>query len=210
MNSVCGLLGSNLNGNFVRFTFILILLNQRDEFFLNHSEEDSFSEAQRRKRSKKEGHTSCLAFVLIDHNERCILCWLLLFLQRAEDETARLYEEFLESFQGEDLPGSKAFVRGGLINPNEKVKADSEGQHHEFKKSIPNIQYNFEHQLVQTLLVSFVLWRCFTLYFGYINKSMGLLSFTNGRWKFQRWCIWFKEGKQVNERIQIIHVIMLH
>lgn len=47
--------------------------------------------------------------------------------KRAEDETARLYEEFLESFQGEDLPGSKAFVRGGLINPNEKVKADSEG-----------------------------------------------------------------------------------
>ncbi|XP_021730631.1 protein RRC1-like isoform X2 [Chenopodium quinoa] len=47
--------------------------------------------------------------------------------KRAEDETARLYEEFLESFQGEDAPGSKAFVRGGLINPNEKVKADSEG-----------------------------------------------------------------------------------
>ncbi|XP_057549682.1 protein RRC1-like isoform X1 [Amaranthus tricolor] len=47
--------------------------------------------------------------------------------KRAEDETARLYEEFLESFQGEDLPGSKAFVRGGLINPNDKVKADSEG-----------------------------------------------------------------------------------
>lgn len=47
--------------------------------------------------------------------------------KRAEDETARLYEEFLESFQGEDLPGSKTFVRGGLINPNEKVKADSEG-----------------------------------------------------------------------------------
>ncbi|KAK9689689.1 hypothetical protein RND81_09G075200 [Saponaria officinalis] len=47
--------------------------------------------------------------------------------KRAEDETARLYEEFIESFQGEDLPGSKAFVRGGLINPNDKVKADSEG-----------------------------------------------------------------------------------
>uniref|UniRef100_A0A803N8U8 Uncharacterized protein n=1 Tax=Chenopodium quinoa TaxID=63459 RepID=A0A803N8U8_CHEQI len=46
--------------------------------------------------------------------------------KRAEDETARLYEEFLESFQGEDAPGSKAFVRGGLINPNDKVKADSE------------------------------------------------------------------------------------
>ncbi|KAH9625865.1 hypothetical protein KSS87_008003 [Heliosperma pusillum] len=47
--------------------------------------------------------------------------------KRAEDETARLYEEFIESFQGEDAPGSKAFVRGGLINPNEKAKADSEG-----------------------------------------------------------------------------------
>lgn len=47
--------------------------------------------------------------------------------KRAEDETARLYEEFLESFQGDDLPGSKAFVRGGTINPNDKAKADSEG-----------------------------------------------------------------------------------
>lgn len=47
--------------------------------------------------------------------------------KRAEDETARLYEEFLESFQGDDIPGSKTFVRGGLINPNDKVKADSEG-----------------------------------------------------------------------------------
>ncbi|KAL2937596.1 Protein RRC1 [Bienertia sinuspersici] len=47
--------------------------------------------------------------------------------KRAEDETARLYEEFIESFQGEDAPGSKAFVRGGLINPNDKVKADTEG-----------------------------------------------------------------------------------
>lgn len=46
--------------------------------------------------------------------------------KRAEDETARLYEEFLESFQGDDLPGSKAFVRGGTINPNDKAKADSE------------------------------------------------------------------------------------
>lgn len=54
--------------------------------------------------------------------------------KRAEDETARLYEEFLESFQGEDLPGSKAFVRGGLINPNEKVKADSEDMfHHSYR-----------------------------------------------------------------------------
>ncbi|CAH9110859.1 unnamed protein product [Cuscuta europaea] len=47
--------------------------------------------------------------------------------KRAEDETARLYQEFVESFQGDDVPGSKAFVRGGVINPNEKLKNDSEG-----------------------------------------------------------------------------------
>lgn len=47
--------------------------------------------------------------------------------KRAEDETARLYQEFLESFQGDNAPGSKAFVRGGTINPNERVKTDSEG-----------------------------------------------------------------------------------
>ncbi|VFQ66734.1 unnamed protein product [Cuscuta campestris] len=47
--------------------------------------------------------------------------------KRAEDETARLYQEFVESFQGDDVPGSKAFVRGGIINPNEKLKNDSEG-----------------------------------------------------------------------------------
>ena len=44
-----------------------------------------------------------------------------------EDETARLYEEFLASFQGDNTPGSKAFIRGGMINPNEKLKSDSEG-----------------------------------------------------------------------------------
>ncbi|GFQ04364.1 U2 snrnp-associated surp motif-containing protein [Phtheirospermum japonicum] len=47
--------------------------------------------------------------------------------KRAEDETARLYQEFVESFQADNTPGSKAFVRGGLINPNEKLKNDSEG-----------------------------------------------------------------------------------
>ncbi|KVH95613.1 CID domain-containing protein [Cynara cardunculus var. scolymus] len=47
--------------------------------------------------------------------------------KRAEDETARLYAEFVESFQGDNAPGSKAFVRGGTINPGEKVKADIEG-----------------------------------------------------------------------------------
>lgn len=33
----------------------------------------------------------------------------------------------MESFQGDSAPGSKAFVRGGMIDPNEKLKADSEG-----------------------------------------------------------------------------------
>lgn len=50
-------------------------------------------------------------------------------LQRAEDETARLYAEFVESFQTDSTPGSKAFVRGGMINPNERPKTDSEGQY---------------------------------------------------------------------------------
>ncbi|KAI3728188.1 hypothetical protein L6452_16820 [Arctium lappa] len=47
--------------------------------------------------------------------------------KRAEDETARLYAEFVESFQGDNAPGSKAFVRGGTINLGEKAKADMEG-----------------------------------------------------------------------------------
>lgn len=47
--------------------------------------------------------------------------------KRAEDETARLYAEFVESFQDDSVPGSKTFVRGGTINPNDKVKTDSEG-----------------------------------------------------------------------------------
>ncbi|GMN40264.1 hypothetical protein TIFTF001_009490 [Ficus carica] len=48
--------------------------------------------------------------------------------KRAEDETARLYAEFVESFQGDSAPGSKTFVRGGTINPTEKLKNDSEGE----------------------------------------------------------------------------------
>ncbi|CAN1140433.1 Protein RRC1 [Linum perenne] len=48
--------------------------------------------------------------------------------KREKDEAARVYAEFLESFQGDTAPGSKTFVRGGLINPNDKVKDDSEGE----------------------------------------------------------------------------------
>ncbi|KAH0642457.1 hypothetical protein KY290_034047 [Solanum tuberosum] len=47
--------------------------------------------------------------------------------KRAEDETARLYQEFVESFQADNTPSSKAFIRGGTINPNDKLKMDSEG-----------------------------------------------------------------------------------
>lgn len=50
-----------------------------------------------------------------------------MYWQRAEDETARLYQEFVESFQADNTPGSKSFVRGGVINPNDKLKTDSQG-----------------------------------------------------------------------------------
>ncbi|KAH1056555.1 hypothetical protein J1N35_034620 [Gossypium stocksii] len=57
--------------------------------------------------------------------------------KRAEDETARLYEEFVASFQGDSTPGSKAFVRGGTINPNERLKSDSEGEKSKDGVSVP-------------------------------------------------------------------------
>lgn len=41
-------------------------------------------------------------------------------MQRADEEAARLYEEFVESFKADDVPGGKAFVRGGTINPDAK------------------------------------------------------------------------------------------
>ncbi|GAB2279962.1 Protein rrc1 [Dionaea muscipula] len=47
--------------------------------------------------------------------------------KRDMDETERVYEEFIESFQSDDTPGSKTFVRGGTINPNERIRNDSEG-----------------------------------------------------------------------------------
>ncbi|KAJ6329894.1 hypothetical protein OIU76_008674 [Salix suchowensis] len=57
--------------------------------------------------------------------------------KRAEDETARLYAEFVESFQGDHAPGSKTFVRGGTINPNEKLKSDAEGEKSKDGVSVP-------------------------------------------------------------------------
>ncbi|KAL9442858.1 hypothetical protein AB3S75_016258 [Citrus x aurantiifolia] len=56
--------------------------------------------------------------------------------KRAEDETARLYAEFVESFQGDSGPGSKAFVRGGTIDPNDKLK-ESEGEKSKDGVSVP-------------------------------------------------------------------------
>ncbi|GJY70213.1 protein RRC1 isoform X1 [Tanacetum coccineum] len=60
--------------------------------------------------------------------------------KRAEDETARLYAEFLESFQGDSTPGSKAFVRGGTIN-DEKVKPDAGGNSKEVSGSKKGSRY---------------------------------------------------------------------
>lgn len=57
--------------------------------------------------------------------------------KRAEDETARLYAEFVESFQGDNAPGSKTFVRGGTINPNERLKTESEGEKSKDGVSVP-------------------------------------------------------------------------
>lgn len=40
--------------------------------------------------------------------------------KRADEDAARLYEEFVESFKADDGPGAKAFVRGGTINPDDR------------------------------------------------------------------------------------------
>ncbi|CAA6670262.1 unnamed protein product [Spirodela intermedia] len=57
--------------------------------------------------------------------------------KRDEEENARLYQEFVESFQGDNAPGSKAFVRGGTINPNDRHKPDSEGGNSKDGVSVP-------------------------------------------------------------------------
>lgn len=49
------------------------------------------------------------------------------FSKREEDEAARVYAEFVESFKSEGTPGSKTFVRGGFIDPNRKHENDSQG-----------------------------------------------------------------------------------
>ncbi|XP_072969346.1 protein RRC1-like [Typha angustifolia] len=57
--------------------------------------------------------------------------------KREEDEAARVYAEFVESFKGDSTPGSKAFVRGGVIDPNEKLKANLEGGKSKDGVSVP-------------------------------------------------------------------------
>ncbi|XP_008793637.4 protein RRC1-like isoform X2 [Phoenix dactylifera] len=57
--------------------------------------------------------------------------------KREDDEAARVYAEFVESFKADSTLGSKAFVRGGVIDPNEKLKADSEGGKSKDGASVP-------------------------------------------------------------------------
>jgi hypothetical protein len=44
--------------------------------------------------------------------------------QKADEEAAKVYEEFVESFKGDDAPGKeggvKAFVRGGVVAPGSR------------------------------------------------------------------------------------------
>ena len=48
-------------------------------------------------------------------------------VQRAEEEAAKLYEDFVESFgeKEEDAAASKSFVRGGTIQPGSSTAAAS-------------------------------------------------------------------------------------
>uniref|UniRef100_A0A0E0CGN6 RRM domain-containing protein n=2 Tax=Oryza TaxID=4527 RepID=A0A0E0CGN6_9ORYZ len=56
--------------------------------------------------------------------------------KREQDEAARVYEEFVESFKGDSSSGSK-FVRGGVIDPNAKLRIDSEGGKSKDGGSVP-------------------------------------------------------------------------
>ncbi|GMH42641.1 hypothetical protein BSKO_10560 [Bryopsis sp. KO-2023] len=52
--------------------------------------------------------------------------------RRAKEEEARLYEDFVESFRGEDdKPGPKAFVRGGTMMPGTAVSSAVDSQSEE-------------------------------------------------------------------------------
>ncbi|RLN07616.1 U2 snRNP-associated SURP motif-containing protein-like isoform X1 [Panicum miliaceum] len=56
--------------------------------------------------------------------------------KREEDEAARVYAEFVESFKGDSSSGAK-FVRGGVIDPNAKLKTDPEGGKSKDGGSVP-------------------------------------------------------------------------
>ncbi|TVU32838.1 hypothetical protein EJB05_24597 [Eragrostis curvula] len=56
--------------------------------------------------------------------------------KREEDEAARVYAEFVESFKGDSSSGAK-FVRGGVIDPNAKLKTDTEGGKSKDGGSVP-------------------------------------------------------------------------
>ncbi|AQK69046.1 Protein RRC1 [Zea mays] len=56
--------------------------------------------------------------------------------KREEDEAARVYAEFVESFKGDSSSGAK-FIRGGVIDPNAKLKTDSEGGKSKDGGSVP-------------------------------------------------------------------------
>jgi hypothetical protein len=47
-------------------------------------------------------------------------------IQREDEEAAKLYEEFVESFEADDKK-PKAFVRGGVIDPSKRVGHEAEG-----------------------------------------------------------------------------------
>lgn len=56
-----------------------------------------------------------------------LIAIIFLGIQRADEEATRLYQEFVESFKGDDVPGGKAFMRGETINPDDPGKTGIEG-----------------------------------------------------------------------------------
>ncbi len=53
----------------------------------------------------------------------CKHCYLCLLTQKADEEAAAVYEEFVASFQGDEAGrdgGVKAFVRGGVVAPGSR------------------------------------------------------------------------------------------
>ncbi|KAK3152304.1 hypothetical protein QOZ80_2BG0157050 [Eleusine coracana subsp. coracana] len=56
--------------------------------------------------------------------------------KREEEDAARVYAEFVESFKGDSSSGAK-FVRGGVIDPNAKLKTDTKGGKSKDGGSVP-------------------------------------------------------------------------